>query len=114
MANVFGVNDLPLPWSYDKEGARLVSADGVGIDYSLDTDVFDEVKRFEAKAVNCHAALRDALTECLALIKDMSPGVGRISLQDYQRFNEAPIAAQRALALANASDKERARMLTAA
>lgn len=33
----------------------------------------------------------------LRLVKDMSCGVGKMALQDYQLFNEAPIAAQRAL-----------------
>src|SRR5262249_7332795 len=41
--------------------------------------------------------MRDAPKECLALIEDMSRFVGKMALRDYQRFNEAPIAARRAL-----------------
>jgi hypothetical protein len=98
---VFGIDDLPLPWRYSKEAGCLIAADGQPIDWSLDADAFDEVKQFEAKAINSHAAMRDALKESLALIEDMSRFVGKMALQDYQRFNEAPIAARRALKLAS-------------
>jgi len=42
----------------------------------------------------------DALGECLLLIEDMMPGVAGIALQNYQRLNEAPINARKALAKA--------------
>jgi hypothetical protein len=103
---VLDLSDLPLPWRYAKEHGCLLAADGTPIDWSLDVDVFDEVKRFEAKAVNCHAEMRNALKECLALIKDLSRGVGKMALQDYQRFNEAPIAARRALKKAGVACRE--------
>lgn len=93
---ITSVDDLPLPWRYVKDAGCLVAADGTPIDWSLEAEVYDEAKRFEAKAVNCHAEMRDALKECLTLIRDMSRFVGKMSLQDYQRFNEAPIAAERA------------------
>lgn len=60
---VFGIDDLPLPWRYSKTDGCLIAADEQPIDWSLDAAVFDEVKNFEAKAVNCHALLRDALSD---------------------------------------------------
>ena len=42
----------------------------------------------------------EALGECLLLIEDMMPGVAGIALQNYQRLNEAPINARKALAKA--------------
>lgn len=42
-------------------------------------------------------AVREALEKCIALIDDMSRFVGQMSLRDYQLFNEAPLAARKAL-----------------
>ena len=44
------------------------------------------------------ARLRAALTGMVALVDDMSRFVGSMALQDYARFNDAPIAARAALA----------------
>lgn len=38
-----------------------------------------------------------ALTDCLALIEDMSRFIGVMALKDYALFNEAPIKARSAL-----------------
>lgn len=43
-----------------------------------------------------------ALQECILLIEDMSRFIGTMALQDYQRFNEAPIRARAALKKATA------------
>lgn len=40
----------------------------------------------------------DTVPELLALIDDMSRFAGQMALNNYQRFNEAPIKARRAIA----------------
>lgn len=44
--------------------------------------------------------LLEATEMLLRLVHDMSRFVGKMSLQDYQLFNEAPIKARQAIALA--------------
>lgn len=50
-------------------------------------------------------AMYEALKECLQLIEDLMPGVAHIALQNYQRLNEAPIAARKAIAKAEGGEQ---------
>lgn len=74
MAQVFGIDDLPLPWKYSKTDGCLITGDGQPIDWSLDADVFDEVKKFEAKAINNYARMRDALRKIAKAAPEPKPG----------------------------------------
>jgi hypothetical protein len=59
---------------------------------------------FIVQACNAHDALVEALREMVELWNDLgrsNPGfMSKLTLQDYQRFNEAPMNARAALRLA--------------
>lgn len=50
-------------------------------------------------------AMASAIGELLLLIEDFMPNIGRCVLQDYQRLNEAPIEARKAVAAYRESSK---------
>ena len=91
----------PGPWAHMlfRNGWIVCPRGTVQIVARLPSPVDAEFVAAHSPAVT--AALRAcarALPDLLALVEDMSRFVGKMALQDYQRFNEAPAEARNALA----------------